>query len=106
MPSSDASLDDMSSTTSSYDSDEEYRLAQQEWEESLHQLQQLFAIVLLPIFGKWMGRRWSHLGSFTLEIMTMLSLKIFNSIRSLLAGWTRKGFLLWRDHKGDIIIIY
>jgi len=61
MPSSDASLDDMSSTASSYDSDEEYRLAQQEWEESLHQLQQLVAIVLLPIFGKWMGRRWSHL---------------------------------------------
>lgn len=68
MPSSDASLDDMSSTASSYDSDEEYRLAQQEWEESLHQLQQLVATVLLPIFGKWMGRRWSHLGSLTLEI--------------------------------------
>lgn len=73
MPSSDASLDDMSSTASSYDSDEEYRLAQQEWEESLHQLQQLVAIVLLPIFGKWMGRRWSHLGSFTLETMVILS---------------------------------
>jgi Mitochondrial import 2 len=72
MPSSDASLDDMSSTAS-YNSDEEYRLAQQEWEESLHQLQQLFAVVLLPIFGKWMGRRWSRLGSFTLEIMAMLS---------------------------------
>jgi hypothetical protein len=73
MPSSDASLDDMSSTASSYDSDEEYRLAQQEWEESLHQLQQLVATVLLPIFGKWMGRRWSYLGSFTLKITTMPS---------------------------------
>jgi hypothetical protein len=73
MPSSDDSLDDMSSTASSYDSDEEYLLAQQEWEESLQQLQQLVAIVLLPIFGKWMGRRWSHLGSFTLEITTMPS---------------------------------
>ncbi|KAH9486634.1 Mitochondrial import protein 2 [Psilocybe cubensis] len=60
MPSSVASLDDTSSI-SSYDSDEEYRLAQQEWEESLEQLQQLVAVVILPFFGKWLGRRWSHI---------------------------------------------
>ncbi|KAJ7900230.1 hypothetical protein B0H14DRAFT_1556047 [Mycena olivaceomarginata] len=53
------SLDDVSSQTS-YDSDEDFRLAQQEWEESLHQLQQLVSIVLLPFFGKWLGRRWSQ----------------------------------------------
>ncbi|KDR85312.1 hypothetical protein GALMADRAFT_51951 [Galerina marginata CBS 339.88] len=62
MPLSDASLDDLSSAASSYDSDEEYRLAQQEWEDSLHQLQQLVAVVLLPFIGKWLGRRWSHMG--------------------------------------------
>ncbi|KAK7064317.1 hypothetical protein R3P38DRAFT_3165342 [Favolaschia claudopus] len=55
------SLDDVSQ--SSYDSDEDYRLAQQEWEESMHQLQQLVSIVLLPFFGKWLGRRWSQWGS-------------------------------------------
>ncbi|KAJ6604540.1 hypothetical protein DFH09DRAFT_1300750 [Mycena vulgaris] len=53
------SLDDVSSQAS-YDSDEDFRLAQQEWEESLHQLQQLVSIVLLPFFGKWLGRRWSQ----------------------------------------------
>ncbi|KAF9015489.1 hypothetical protein BDQ17DRAFT_1341154 [Cyathus striatus] len=59
MPRSDISLDDIS--TSSHDSeDEEYRLAQQEWEESLKQLQQLVSIVLLPFFGKWLGRKWSY----------------------------------------------
>jgi hypothetical protein len=64
MPSSLHSVDDdTSSTTSSYDSDEEYRIAQREWEESLHQLQQLLSVVILPLFGKWMGRRFSHLGS-------------------------------------------
>ncbi|KAK7694916.1 hypothetical protein QCA50_002104 [Cerrena zonata] len=59
MPSSVASLD----TTGSDDSfdEEEYRLAQEEWEESLEQLQQLVSIVLLPFLGKWLGRRWSHL---------------------------------------------
>ncbi|KAF8167790.1 hypothetical protein B0H34DRAFT_683049, partial [Crassisporium funariophilum] len=61
MPASDVSLDDLSSATSSYDSDEEYRLAQEEWEESLNQLQQLVAVVLLPFVGKWFGRRCSHL---------------------------------------------
>ncbi|KAJ7125694.1 hypothetical protein C8R43DRAFT_716877 [Mycena crocata] len=60
MPHSDSdSLDDVSSQAS-YDSDEDFRLAQQEWEESLHQLQQLVSIVLLPFFGKWLGRRWSQ----------------------------------------------
>ncbi|KAL4241673.1 hypothetical protein ABKN59_000861 [Abortiporus biennis] len=44
----------------SYDSEEELRLAQEEWEESLEQLQQLVSIVLLPFLGKWLGRRWSH----------------------------------------------
>ncbi|KAF8739356.1 hypothetical protein AX14_009924 [Amanita brunnescens Koide BX004] len=52
------SLDSISD--SSFDDDEEYRLAQQEWEESLMQLQQLCAAVLLPYFGKWLGRRWSY----------------------------------------------
>jgi len=61
MPSSELSLDDLSSE-SSYDSDDEYLLAQQEWEESLDQLRQLFSAVLLPLVGKWMGRRWSYWG--------------------------------------------
>jgi len=32
---------------------------QQEWEESLQQLQMLCSIVLLPFLGKWLGRRTS-----------------------------------------------
>ncbi|KIL71816.1 hypothetical protein M378DRAFT_155432 [Amanita muscaria Koide BX008] len=59
MPRSLDSLDDLSSV-SSYDEDEEYKLAQKEWEESLIQLQQLFAIVLLPFLGRWLGRKWSY----------------------------------------------
>ncbi|KAJ3721518.1 hypothetical protein FB446DRAFT_162373 [Lentinula raphanica] len=62
MPSSHASIDDLSSERS-YDSEEEYYLAQKEWEESLHQLQQIFSIVLLPFLGKWLGRRWSYWGT-------------------------------------------
>jgi hypothetical protein len=61
MPKSEASLDDLSSDTS-YDADEDYRLAQQEWEESLQQLHQLLTVVLMPFLGKWLGRRWSYWG--------------------------------------------
>ncbi|KAI0639703.1 hypothetical protein C8Q77DRAFT_1152661 [Trametes polyzona] len=61
MPESVQSLDTLSVTSDgSYDSDEEDRIAEQEWQESLQQLQQLFAIVLLPYLGKFLGRRWSH----------------------------------------------
>jgi len=59
MPRCSASLDDLSSNAS-YDSDEDYRLAQQEWEESLQQLQLLVSVVIMPFFGKWLGRRWSQ----------------------------------------------
>lgn len=63
MPASVASLDSVSSSGSDYDSEEEERLAQLEWEESLDQLQQLFSVVFLPYLGKWLGRRWSYWGA-------------------------------------------
>ncbi|KAF8521509.1 hypothetical protein JB92DRAFT_2661552, partial [Gautieria morchelliformis] len=48
------------SSSSSRSDDEEYRLAQQEWEDGLEQLQTLVSLMLLPYIGKWMGRKWSH----------------------------------------------
>ncbi|GBE77872.1 Uncharacterized protein SCP_0107540 [Sparassis crispa] len=61
MPESVESLDSVSLVSDdSYDSDEEERMAEEEWNESLGQLQQLFALVLLPLLGKWLGRRWLH----------------------------------------------
>lgn len=69
MPLSDDSLDDLYSEDSYYSDDEEYRLAQQEWEESLNQLQQLVTVVLLPFFGKWLGRRWSYWGELKMFVI-------------------------------------
>jgi hypothetical protein len=60
MPKSVVSIDSFISSDDS--DDEEYRLAQQEWEESLEQLAQIVSIVLLPFLGKWLGRRWSYWG--------------------------------------------
>lgn len=45
---------------SSLDLDEEALLAQQEWEESMEQLQKLFSFVLLPMAGKYFGRSFSY----------------------------------------------
>jgi hypothetical protein len=47
--------------------EEEYSLssdAQQEWEESLRQLEGLFTMIFFPILGKFLGRRFSHYCKF------------------------------------------
>jgi len=95
MPRSDASLDDASSNASSYDSEEEYRLAQEEWEESLQQLQQLFSVVLLPFVGKWLGRRWSYVGPYAFSLTQYSSTaSLFCSIQSLPARRTQQTTVL------------
>ncbi len=63
MPKSVVSIDSFVSSDDS--DDEEHRLAQQEWEESLEQLAQIVSVVLLPFLGKWLGRRWSYWGENT-----------------------------------------
>lgn len=64
MPGSVDSLDStVSSEGSDYYDDEDARLAEEEWQESLVQLQQLVSFVLLPYLGKFLGRRWSHWGT-------------------------------------------
>lgn len=56
------SLDSVSvASDTSFGTDDE-ELLEQEWKESIGQLQQLFGVVLLPIFGRWLGRKWSFWG--------------------------------------------
>lgn len=62
-PMSEISLD-LTSTSSDDDGYEEWKLAQKEWEESLQQLQNLILIVVMPYFGKYMGRRWGYWRTF------------------------------------------
>jgi hypothetical protein len=69
MPGSVSSLDsDLSHSDDGYDSDEEYLLAQQEWEESMAQLQQLFSIVVVPFVGRFLGRKLSYWGMSSLAL--------------------------------------
>ncbi|CAD6570140.1 MAG: hypothetical protein TREMPRED_005608 [Tremellales sp. Tagirdzhanova-0007] len=49
-----------SSSESSYDEDEEAAMIQEEWEESLRQMEMVLSIVIFPFFGKWYGRRFSY----------------------------------------------
>lgn len=102
MPESIASLDSVSiSSQDSYDSDEEDRIAEQEWKESLEQLQQLFSIVLLPYLGKWLGRKWSYWG------MLLFCSRLYSVImpRVFLAAYARYvrlglGMSFFLDEKG------
>ncbi|KAL1754699.1 hypothetical protein FB107DRAFT_291494 [Schizophyllum commune] len=52
------SLDDLSDT-SSVRSDDSYLQALIEWEENLDQLRDIFGMVLLPLLGRYLGRKWS-----------------------------------------------
>ncbi|WFD33547.1 hypothetical protein MCUN1_000360 [Malassezia cuniculi] len=62
----DPTWDDIESeSTASLDSVERYereqdRLAMQEWEEGIQQLRMAFQLVIIPFFGKWLGRQWSY----------------------------------------------
>lgn len=42
------------------DSLDELDAAQQEWDESIRQLQMLFVLTLIPVGGKFLGRRFAH----------------------------------------------
>lgn len=91
--SSDLSDDELSSV-SSFESDESYQMAQREWEESVQQLQQLVSIVLLPMLGKFLGRRTSMWGKqIALERETVFNRHFF-SVWALSSSRTREGFLL------------
>jgi hypothetical protein len=56
------SLESLEDIGSDIFSDEELRIAQEEWYESVAQLQLLISVVALPVLGKWLGRRWSQWG--------------------------------------------
>lgn len=53
-------IDDDDLSVTSYDSEEEARLAQEEWEESIGQLNLALQVMVLPFFGKWLGRKTSY----------------------------------------------
>ena len=61
MSSSHEEYDDEYSDSTS-DEDSEYALsAQEHWEESMKQLTMLFSIVIFPLIGKLLGRRFSKI---------------------------------------------
>ncbi|KAI1274594.1 hypothetical protein F5Y07DRAFT_401280 [Xylaria sp. FL0933] len=57
-------LDDVdslpSTSTESFDSDEDDYDAQKEWEQSLEQLQLLLTMILIPFAGKYFGRKFAY----------------------------------------------
>jgi hypothetical protein len=52
------------SSVSSYDSEDHAALIQEEWEESLRQIETVLSVIILPFFGKWYGRRVAFWGEY------------------------------------------
>lgn len=60
----DTDVDYLTDTDSGYfdDSSSEYELtAQEQWEESLKQVNNLINFIIFPLVGKVIGRRFSHI---------------------------------------------
>lgn len=70
-----------STSSTSYDSDAEEARVQAEWQESVRQMEMLLSIVVLPMFGKYMGRRWMFWG-MSIVITTELTSKHTRGIRT------------------------
>ncbi|WVQ69364.1 uncharacterized protein L199_007581 [Kwoniella botswanensis] len=63
LPSYPSSLESDSDSDASSQADTEAELEamiQEEWEESLRQLEVVLSIVVMPTIGKWFGRMWSY----------------------------------------------
>jgi hypothetical protein len=57
--SGDSCSGDSDSASDGYDSERERQL-EREWEEGMRQLKLITTIVLLPLFGKWLGKKWAY----------------------------------------------
>jgi hypothetical protein len=76
------------SSESSYDEDEERALIQEEWEESLRQMEVVMSIIIMPFFGKWFGRQWAYWGKSSqpsLQLQWGTNSQLSRDIRGLVA---------------------
>lgn len=39
-------------------------MIQEEWEESLKQMEIVFSVILIPFFGRWYGRQFGYWGEW------------------------------------------
>lgn len=57
-----SSLGSYLSSEDSFDSEDQSALIQEEWEESMRQIEAVLSVIILPFFGKWWGRRFAFWG--------------------------------------------
>lgn len=76
---------DSASDISDTDSDTEYYLrvsdAQAQWDESLRQLEQLLTFVLVPVVGKFLGRRFAYFRKYYLGRIPQFLIPVCSSNR-------------------------
>ena len=105
MPSELDSLDDLSDT-SSVRSDDSYLQALIEWEENLDQLRDIFGMVLLPLLGRYLGRKWSFWGACLVFFCALRPQLTYPSLRPLQAARLGQGLRSRRVMRSRDYIIY
>ena len=68
-----ASLPSETSTESDFLSDYDYSDAEEQWRESLQQLELLLTMVLVPFIGKYAGRKCAYWGMFFFNYVLIIA---------------------------------
>jgi hypothetical protein len=79
------------SSESSFDEDEERALIQEEWEESLRQMEVVMSIIIMPFFGKWFGRQWAYWGMSSVSLSVLVLMIAFGRYQRV-GGLTKAFF--------------
>jgi len=79
------------SSESSFDEDEERALIQEEWEESLRQMEVVMSIIIMPFFGKWFGRQWAYWGMSSVSVIVIVLMIAFGRYQRV-GGLTKAFF--------------
>jgi hypothetical protein len=75
-------------------------MIQEEWEESLRQLEMVLSIVVVPFFGKWYGRRFSYWSGSLCIVQSSITILTNHSFRSVFAVRVDKGFVRFEMMRG------
>lgn len=70
-----------------YSEDESESDADEEWQESMEQLEQLLSMVIIPFMGKFLGKKCAYWGRSVWPSIWMVAAKLF-------IGWNK--FMEWK----------
>lgn len=101
-PSRVSALSSRSSSVSSHGSESSWddSDAEAEWRESIHQLELLLSMIVIPFFGKWVGRKCAYWGMFSEALEAVYGDTEAESYWNI--AWAK--FMTWKHPGLDVVI--